>query len=268
MAIEKVTGIAILSGKGGVGKSVISLNLALGLGSLGVKTLLYDTGGGDLANLTNSGCLNRRSESAQVSHLTDCVGLYTSSILDSCSLPYGNDVEKFLTEMVHMVSGYSCTVFDCSTGLNPIVYALTSLAEISIIVSTPDPTSIAGAYLMVKSLSHDGLAKRCEILFNQVSSVDEAASLKTKFDILTRQFLHHQFKHAGYIHNDRCLAESVLEQQPLMLQQSESASSRDFINLTQRINQNQGLQFETEVLKSHLGQRSYGLGDDNIKSVY
>jgi len=254
MAIEAVTGIAILSGKGGVGKSVISLNLALSLGSLGVKTLLFDAACGDLINLANLGYPDAGIDKSRLYNLTDNVDLNSPAARDSYSVHDESDLEDFLAEIARFASGYRCVIFDCPSGTGPIAYMLAGLSEMSIIISTPDPTSIAGAYLLAKSLYFDGLARRCGILFNQVDSADQAASLQTKFNLLTRQFLHHEFEHVGHIHSDIRLAESVLEQQPLLLESTKSGSSIDIINLAEKLCQNSGFQFETGDLKSHSGQ--------------
>jgi flagellar biosynthesis protein FlhG len=253
MAIETVIGLAVLSGKGGVGKSVISLNLALALGHSGVKTLLFDAGGGDLANLANAGQFITNKTRPDIFQITDNVGLYTSSITDSYTVFDEENVEEFLAEIVRVTPGYSYAVFDCPTGAEPISYILGGLSEKIIVVSTPDPTSIAGAYLLIKTLHQDGLSKRCGLLFNCVKSADEAASLKTRFDIITRRFLKQQFEQIGYIRDESILAESVLEQQPLLLENRESDSSLDFISLAESLRHQQRFHFETGVLKTHSG---------------
>jgi len=262
MAIERVTGIAVLSGKGGVGKSAISLNLALALSPSKQKTLLFDAAGGDLANLVNCGSLSLNQGQLGIFQIAENVDLYVSSILDPYSILNESDIDRFLNEIVSVVAPYGNVVFDCLTGLGPVSYTLAGLSEISIVVSTPDPTSIAGVYMLTKQLYRDGMANRCAVLFNQVESADEAASLKTRFDILTRQFLNHQFEGAGHIRNDHRLAESILEQQPLLLAEPESSAGLDFVDLVRNLGLKGRLQFETEVLKTHSGRPSYQTDDD------
>jgi flagellar biosynthesis protein FlhG len=250
MAIENIIAIAILSGKGGVGKSVISLNLALGLGKAGIKTLLFDAGGGDLVYLTNNGQPESQPDKTTLLPVADKVDLYTSAIAGANSPLDDRDVERLINEVVEVAPGFKCILFDCLTGSGPIPYTLVGLSEASLLVTTPDPTAIAGTYLLARSLYQDGLASRSGLLFNKVDSADEAASLKTRFDILTGKFLSHQFKQAGYIHNDSVLAESVMEQQPLLTWHPESRSSLDFAKLSEKMLLEDRLQFETDKLKS------------------
>jgi flagellar biosynthesis protein FlhG len=246
MAVDKVIGITVLSGKGGVGKSVTALNLALALGRSQGKILLFDAGGGSLVHLTNS----NPTDDAQVIKLNDNIGLYISSITDSYSILSEADIEGLLEEIVNAARGYNCVVFDCLTGTGPVSYTLAGLSELTLLMSTGDPTAIAGTYLLAKALHQDGLAARCELVFNGVQSVDEAASLKTRFDILTSRFLKRKFAQTGYIHWDQALAESVLEQRPLLQGNKISPAYRDFQRLASDISRLNGLQFETSMLKN------------------
>jgi len=250
MAVENIIAIAVLSGKGGVGKSVISLNLALGLGKLGIKTLLFDAAGGDLVYLTNSRQPDAHQEKAVSLPITENVELYSSAIADANSLFEEGDIELLINEIVDVAPGFECILFDCLTGSGPIPYTLAGLSELSLLVTTPDPTAIAGTYLLARSLYQDGLASRSDLLFNKIESVDEAASLKTRFDLLTGKFLSHQFEQAGYIHNDPLLAESVMEQQPLLTWRPSSRSGLDFLKLSEKMRLENRLQFETRKIKS------------------
>lgn len=247
MVIDKVIALAVLSGKGGVGKSVISLNLALALGRLGVKTLLFDAAGGDLANLANAGG-PRLGE-----NISENVSLCFSAAQDFLTMSDEEYLENLLAEIARAVSGYSCVVFDCPTGAGSIPFILASIAEKAIVITTPDPTSIAGAYLLLKSLHHDNLSARCGIIFNRVKSADEAASLKTRFDIMTRKFLNHRFGQIGHIHDDSILAESVLDQRPLLLDDVRGDSGPDFVGLAEKLRSECRFHFETGGPKSLAG---------------
>jgi flagellar biosynthesis protein FlhG len=249
MAVERVIGVAVLSGKGGVGKSVIALNLAIALASRENPVLLFDAGGGAQLNLTNQGTLQSRRASGEKFHLAEGVDLYVSSIADYYTILDENDVERFLSEVGRAVADYRFVVFDCLSGAGPIAYTLAGLSELSLIVSTPDPNSIAGAYMLVKSLYLDDLTERCVLVFNEVESADEAASLKTRFDILTKQFLDHQFGAAGHVRRDHNLGDSVLEQRPLMLESKDRNSTMDLANLADEVYRQSKFHFETRLAK-------------------
>ena len=253
MAIDRIFGIAVLSGKGGVGKSVIASNLALAMASRGLKTVLFDAGGGDLTHLTNSGDMSSEElpnfAKLNMQSAGNNLSLYRSSITDAYSISDESDIENFLSEIVEASNDCQCMVFDCLTGAGPIAYTLAGISEVSLLVSTPDPTSVAGTYLLAKALHNDGLVARSQLLFNQVESADEAASLKTRFDILSGKFLHRKFTMAGYIRSDAAIAESVIEQIPLLVGNSLSRSGSDFYSLADKMVSTGKLQSETGILK-------------------
>ncbi len=250
MAVDKVLGVAVLSGKGGVGKSVIALNLALAMGKFGVRTLLFDAGGGDLNHLANCGATEGFKGIKPVINIGENVGLYNSMIDDSYSILSEEEIELFLSEIVKASSGYDCVVFDSLTGAGPVSYTLAGLSDLSMLVTTADPTAIASAYALAKALHQDGLATRCGVLFNMVKSADEAASLKTRFDILTERFINSKFEQSDYIHNDSLLAESVIEQQPLLTSGKGSPAASDFLRIASIFKQSARFHTETSILKS------------------
>jgi len=250
MAVEKVIGIAVLSGKGGVGKSVVALNLAIALAGREAPVLLFDAGGGDQLNLTNQGPLRSDHAQGQLFPLAEGIDLYGSSIADCYTILDENDIERFLSEVARAATSYRYVIFDCLSGAGPITYTLAGLSELALIISTPDPTSIAGAYMLVKSLYLDGLTERCALVFNEVESADEAASLKTRFDILTGQFLRRQFAAAGHIRRDQYLCDSVLEQRPLMLEKKDAVSRADLGNLADEVHRLSKFHFETRMAKN------------------
>jgi flagellar biosynthesis protein FlhG len=235
MAIEKVNGLAVVSGKGGVGKSLIALNLALALGKSGMKTLLFDAAGGNLATLTNSGSQAETSRLSTDNDLAENVTLHISSLRNPCLVTNSKGIRSLLQEIIGAVPGFKCVIFDCPTGVNAISQTLAGLSERVALVSNSDPTSIAGAYIVARAFEQEGLASRIGLLFNQVESIDEAASLKTRFDILSNNFLNCRFGDYGYVRNDAALASSAREQNPALMADSDSRGALDIAEIAQKL---------------------------------
>jgi flagellar biosynthesis protein FlhG len=235
MAIDKVNGLAIVSGKGGVGKSVISLNLALAIGQMGIKTLLFDASGGDLANLANAETPISGNPPDELTRLAANVNLYSSVLTNPYSVVGSKHIRRLLQEIVKVVPGFECAIFDCPTGINAVSQTLSSLSEKIILVSSSDPTAIAGAYIVAKAFGRENLGERIGLLFNAVETIDEAASLKTRFDIMSQTFLNCRFNDYGHIRKDGALAESVREQNPLFLNDRQSISANDIAQLAKNI---------------------------------
>jgi flagellar biosynthesis protein FlhG len=235
MAIEKVNGLAVVSGKGGVGKSLITLNLALALGKFGMKTLLFDAAGGNLATLANSGSQAETNRLSTDNDLAENVTLHISSLRNPCLVTNSKGIRSLLQEIIGAVPGFKCVIFDCPTGVNAISQTLAGLSERVALVSNSDPTSIAGAYIVARAFEQEGLASRIGLLFNQVESIDEAASLKTRFDILSNNFLNCRFGDYGYVRNDAALAASVREQNPALMTDSDSLGASDITAIAQKL---------------------------------
>ena len=145
---------------------------------------------------------------------------------------------------------------------------MAGLSEISIVVSTPEPTSIAGAYLMTKQLYYDGLAGRARLLFNQVESADQAAALQTKFGILTGKFLACKLASAGYVRKDNHLGNSVLKQQPLLQGADDSgAAGSDLLNIARRLRPAGKFQIETNTANITGGKSVAAYGDDKNREI-
>lgn len=245
MAIEKVKALAIVSGKGGVGKSLLALNLALGLGKGGLKTLLYDAAGGNLAIMCNNAQPGLSINQTIGGNLSDNVSLYASSLRNPCLVTNSKGIRTLLQEIIGIVPGFQCVVFDCPTGVNAISQTLAGLSEKVALVSTSDPTSIAGAYIVARAFEKEGLGRRIGLLFNQVTNIDEAVSLKTRFDILSNSFLKCRFENIGHVRKDDTLADSIQEQNPALQSETDSPGTGDIMAIAQNLFSRRAFQSET-----------------------
>jgi flagellar biosynthesis protein FlhG len=250
MAIEKVNGLAIVSGKGGVGKSIIALNLALALGKSGKKTLLFDAAGGSLATLCNNSQYSESNRLNADDNLAENVTLRLSSLRNPCLVTNSKGIRSLLQEIIGVVPGFQNVIFDCPTGVNAISQTLSGLSDNVALVANADPTSVAGAYIVARAFDHEGLGSRIGLLFNQVENADEAASLKTRFDIMSSSFLKCRFNDFGYIRNDAALAASAREQNPALIDQIDSPGSLDIMMVAQKLFSRKVFQNETVRLKT------------------
>lgn len=245
MAIEKVKALAVVSGKGGVGKSLLALNLALGLGKSGLKTLLFDAAGGNLAIMSNTAQPSLSKNEAVGGNLSDNVSLHVSSLRNPCLVTNSKGIRSLLQEIIGIVPGFRCVVFDCPTGVNAISQTLAGLSEKVALVSTSDPTSIAGAYIVARAFEKERLGGRMGLIFNQVANIDEAVSLKTRFDILSSSFLKCRFDDFGHVRKDDSLASSIQEQYPILQAEIDSPGAGDIMTIAQNLFTHRVFQNET-----------------------
>src|SRR5438132_3826738 len=177
--------IAITSGKGGVGKSNIGVNLAIKFAEAGKHVVLLDADLG-LANadvLCNvdlphnlSHVIARKKELKEVMlrapggfHLIGgASGLARMADLSD------DDRERIILALGELEQQADVILIDTGAGISPNVLSFTRAADHVLIVTTPEPTAITDAYAVVKVLSRENSARRISLLVNQVRSPADA----------------------------------------------------------------------------------------------
>jgi len=220
--------LAITSGKGGVGKSVISVNLALLMAARGYRTLLID---GDvslskLPILTDSfpehgfADVRRGKKSLEeiiFEYQENCSILPTGSGL----LDLVDSQEDFAYRLQHQfqeVDGrFDYMLIDTASGISSLVFSELASSDEVAVVTTPEPTAVADAYAVVKILTFFYPNIPVHLIFNFVESEDEAFESYKKFNLITQKFLKRQINYLGFLFYDEHVRESVMRQQPLAL---------------------------------------------------
>ena len=220
--------LAITSGKGGVGKSVISVNLALLMARQGYNTLLID---GDvslskLPILTDSAPEYSFADVRQgKKDLEEIVFEYRPN----CSiLPTGSSIldlvdsqEDFTYRLRHQFEKldgrYDYMLIDTASGISSLVFGELASSDEVAVVTTPEPTAVADAYAVVKILTFFYPRIPVHLIFNFVESEEEAFEAYKKFNLITEQFLKRQINYLGFLFYDEHVKESVMRQTPMAL---------------------------------------------------
>ena len=208
--------LAITSGKGGVGKSVIALNLAVALARRGDSVCLVDAspGIGHLELLCGqNGYWNLSHVAAGSRCLEDVVldGLYGVRIVPgaSCLLDETDSHAGLLRELAELEQDHDWLIIDAVA--SPFAHA----ADRVLIVTTPEPTAIAEAYATLKGLSAtDG--PLASALVNRADSEQQALQILSRLRHAGRSFLRTDFDRAGFIPNDPAVWQSVSARRPLV----------------------------------------------------
>lgn len=239
--------VAILSGKGGVGKTNLTLNMAYALFQSGYKALLMDCDLG-LANLdvllgiTPQGNLqNALLGSASLEDIIHKVGDGGFDILPAASgVPELNnlsaELRESLLEMLEPVLGrYDFVFLDLGAGISETVQAFSAMAAIRVVVITPEPTSLTDSYAMIKVLNKRYGMRDFMIVVNQVSSTREAQAAFDKIRGACSHFLHIEPVLLGHVRTDEKLPEAVCHQKPLLEYAPGSVASQDIQALAARL---------------------------------
>jgi len=238
--------ISVFSGKGGVGKSSLCVNLGYCLSDLGQRCLLMDCDLG-LANLdillgvSTEGslqdllCTDRDAESI-VLRLDTGLDLIPAASGVPELVEMGEDQRAVLLEKLQPLFGaYDFLILDLAAGLNPTVLTLAHAATKRILVLTPEPTSLTDAYAMVKVLSSQSGERDFLILVNQAQGREEAKKIFARLDSAVSKFLGFNLVYLGMVREDANMGAAILKQRPLVRFAPESIAVPDLRDIAQRL---------------------------------
>lgn len=239
--------VAVLSGKGGVGKTNLSLNLAFALYQSGFKSLLIDCDMG-LANLdvllgiTPEGNLQDvllgEATMESVLHNIQPDGL---DVLPAASgVPELNDLnpdrkDLLLNRLAPVLGKYDFVFMDIGAGISDTVQTFASMAALRVVVITPEPTSLTDSYALIKVLNKRFGLSDFRIVVNEVTSAKEAQQAYDKLAGACQHFLKVELKLLGHVRMDRKLPEAVCRQQPLMSYAPGSPAAQDIQAIAGRL---------------------------------
>ncbi|MET0752976.1 MAG: MinD/ParA family protein [Pyrinomonadaceae bacterium] len=229
--------VAITSGKGGVGKSNLSVNLALELGALDKKVALLDADFG----LANIDLLLNISPQFHLGHvvkgLKDLSDI-TIDVTENVSLiPSGSGFDDLanVTLAIHsylfaklraMEQNQDFILIDTAAGIAENVAGVVISAEEVIVVVTPEPTSIVDAYATIKLILRHSPGKQISIVVNSVVGVGDAERVFLQIHSAVRGFLGHEIEYLGMIPRDSNVGEAVREQVPVVQYAPDSPAAR------------------------------------------
>lgn len=237
--------ITITSGKGGVGKSNFTLNFALTLRSLGRKVLVFDADIG-MANIDVLMGVSSRFSLYHVlrkeKSIHDVIqygpeGLpYIaggSGIADMISLSE-DDLNYFVSQIELISSEMDYILFDTGAGLSKENMKFITSADLCLVVTTPEPTSITDAYALIKVVHGNNPEVPFNLIVNRAGDETEARQASDKILLTARRFLDLDIKLLGYITDDPYVVKSVKRQVPFSLAFPRCEASRDIQRIALR----------------------------------
>lgn len=221
----KTRTIVVTSGKGGVGKTNLTVNLALAFAKRGKKTLLFDADLG-MANLdvllgispphTLVDVIKERKRLDEVIFpINENLELIPggSGISELANLPAAK-LEALITSLSELEGRSEILLIDTGAGISRQVLDFVIAAHEVIVVTTPEPTAITDAYGMIKALNSQNSSATVHLLVNQVDSEQEARSVASKLMMIVERFLEIKVHYLGFIEKDVNVGRAVLQQRP------------------------------------------------------
>lgn len=219
--------ITIASGKGGVGKSNITLNIGLALQQVGKKVLLLDADLGmanldillgitpmyNLNHILQGKCSFVQALQRGPSGLDILAGTSAGEDLINIS---PEEIDRLMTASAQIESNYDIIIIDVGAGVNISIINFILACDEAIIVLTPEPTAIMDAYSLIKYLSNYRFKREIGILVNRVSSIQEGKEVAHRMQTVIKDFLEVDIEIKGFIPEDSYVREAVKKQSALL----------------------------------------------------
>lgn len=212
--------IAIASGKGGVGKTSLTLNISRTLAKKGKKVVVLDA---DLG-LGNVDVQLGLTPSQDLSHVINGQARLHEIILKtelgfdiipgrsgSDSLPFLTNADRhgIVKQLGDIAEHYDYVFLDIAAGVGDEILVFSRVADYTALIATPDPSSITDAYAVIKMLKLRHDITNCKIIINQASSEVDALRTYEKLKIATERFLHIDTPLLGYVTQDMNYMQAV-----------------------------------------------------------
>jgi len=237
--------ITVTSGKGGVGKSNIVVNVSIALQKMGKKVMIFDADIGMGNDDILMGCSSKYNVFDVISKGKEIEDVVLTGPFGVKLLPGGSALTKVedLTEIqrdmfiskLTSLTGLDYIIMDTGAGVNKSVLGFIACCEDLVIVTTPEPTSLTDAYSLLKAVKHFNIKNSAKVIINRSLDNNEANLTFNKFDNAVTKFLHMKLEYLGKISDDKKLAYAVRAQQPVVVSYPNSEAARDITSIAGKI---------------------------------
>jgi len=238
--------LAVTSGKGGVGKTNVVINLAASLARLGHRVGIIDADFG----LGNVDVLLGLTPEYHVGHVLtgekNIADITIQGPLGVKIVPAGSGIRELTAlnavqwrrfqKIVQAVGAdLDFLLIDTAAGISDNVVDLLQLAERVLVVTSYDPAAVVDAYAMIKILTTTARKKDIGVVVNATRDADEASLVFRQLDVAASKFLDRSLRFDGYIVSDPGVREAVLGQRPIVDHLPQAPASRCFRILASRL---------------------------------
>ena len=238
--------ITVTSGKGGVGKTNITINLAIALSEQGQRVIILDADFG-LANIdVLFGIVPQYTLLDVIKNKKNILEVLTEGPRNTKFISGGSggedlvkldrqQIARFVENMSLLDKLADIIIVDTGAGLSENVMSFVAAADEVLLVTTPEPTSITDAYALIKMVSNRDRTKTIRVIVNRSESSSEANDVLNKLVLVADRFLGIKLEPAGYILHDESVVKAVKQQQPFSIVYPKSQAARNIIEISDKL---------------------------------
>ena len=242
--------ITVTSGKGGVGKSSVSINLALQFRKQGKRVIIFDADFG-LANIevmfgvipkyTLADLMFKGKELKDiitegpngVQFVSSGSGIARLVNLDK------EQVKRILYKLSELENLADVIIIDTGAGISQSVLEFAIASPEVLLVTTPEPTSITDSYALLKALAmnpeFDRNSTKVMLVANKVNSASESRSIYEKLSAVVSRFLNIRLEYLGAVPQDGNITKAIMKQKPVSLEYPTSIASKAFYAMERKL---------------------------------
>lgn len=245
-ALRKTKTVSITSGKGGVGKTTMTANLAYALAKKGNRVLIFD-GDLGLANVDihfgvrpESSIADIISGQKEMSEILCELAPQITLIPGGSGLVEMNRLNPFerraMVDAVRSVDfQYDYLLIDTAPGISDNVLYLNAAAQVCTVVITPDPSSLTDSYALIKVMNQEFRRTKFSIVCNQVKDEAEALSLFHRFNDVVNRFLYIGLDYLGPISQEPLIRRTAQSQRLIMKQEPSCLVSQQMTGIAGKL---------------------------------
>jgi flagellar biosynthesis protein FlhG len=248
--VDKARIITVTSGKGGVGKTNLSVNMALAFARLGKKVIVMDA---DLG-LANVNVMLNMVPKYNLYHVIKKQKTIREILVETeygISIVAGasgfsqianlgeEDRRDFIAELETLTNA-DIIIIDTSAGVSSNVLDFIACADDAVIITTPEPTAITDAYGIIKIIAteYDSLNMGLKLVVNRARGAADAKSVADRMINIAGQFLNLKVDYLGFIYDDSSVPHAVLKQMPFMVVDPKCKASICVQHIVERMDRN------------------------------
>lgn len=238
--------IAVASGKGGAGKSNVSLNFGLELQRRGYDVLVFDADMG-MANLdvligetpvyTLHDVLQGTRPLESIVHMTHhgLALIAGGSGITELLFLSAKEIARLSEQLQRLQGFYDFIIFDLGAGLSKPSLHFIAASDVTMIVTTPEPTAITDAYAVIKAVhALEPMMNRFQLIVNRTANRQEGNATSDKIRFVSKRFLNLDIGTLGFIPEDEHIPAAVKQQIPFSVRYPDSVATRSLREMTTR----------------------------------